>query len=66
MNKNITFPDSVGIEMGDTYLSIKSVNGHLYVVDQNGKLINGIISITGKSTVDDKTTMIIECISYQG
>jgi hypothetical protein len=37
-------PNKVAPKAGKTYLSVKSVRGNIYVVDQNGDTVNGLIS----------------------
>lgn len=44
------------IGVGDTYLSVKTINGTPFLVDQDGKLVNNIRSVSisgefGKPTV---------------
>lgn len=53
-----------GLKVGKTFLSIKSVNGNLFVVDQNGDMVNGLISCSAKSEVDSFTEITMKVVSY--
>ena len=45
--------DELGV--GDTWLKVKTINGNPFLVDQDGKLVNGIRSVSVSSDVKDIT-----------
>lgn len=49
---------------GNTSLSIKAAGGHVWLVDQNGLQVKGVISVSASTSVDSLTTMRIECYSH--
>lgn len=49
---------------GDTSLSIKSAGGHVWLVDQNGLQVKGVISVSASTSIDNLTTISIECYSH--
>lgn len=50
--------------VGDTSLSIRSEGGHVWLVDQNGLQVKGVISVSASTSVDSLTTISIECYSH--
>ena len=61
----LTIPQQNAPETGDTYLSAVCVDGHVYVVDQHGKMVNGLISCTVKTNIDCLTTIEMTCESFK-
>ena len=49
---------------GETSLSIKSAGGHVWLVDQKGLQVKGVISVSASTSVDSLTTISIECYSH--
>lgn len=62
---NLSVPNQVK-ELPDvgTQLSIKTFNGSVFVVDQNGKLVDGQISVKAETSVDDITRVTLTFYSY--
>lgn len=67
-NNNIATPNAVRLKdmpkQGKTSLSVKSVNGNLYIVDQDGLMIQGLMSCSAKSGVDCITEITLTCASF--
>ncbi len=51
--------------IGDTVLSVKSINGSVFLVDQKGKMVQGIKSVSVSSEHDGLTLINIVSMSGQ-
>ena len=49
---------------GNTRLSIKASGGHIWVVDQDGFMVDGVISVKAHTAIDELTTLEIKCYSH--
>jgi len=65
MESKIASPIDVDLEVGETYLSIKEVDGNIFVVDQNDKLINGLINCSATTDKDEFTTINLTCYAHK-
>ena len=61
----MAYPENCSKKLGVTYLSTYSENGNVYVVDQNGDLVNGVISNTIETSVDSGTVITLTAYSYE-
>lgn len=57
-------PQKNAPKVGITFLSVKSVGGNIYIVDQNGDMINGLISCSVNTEVDCLTKISLTCVSH--
>lgn len=51
-------------KVGGTFLSVKEVNGSIYIVDQNGEMINGLVSCSAHTSIGDYPTLELIAYSY--
>lgn len=62
--KEIAMPD-VTPRTGKTFLSVKQIDGNIFIVDQDGDLINGLISCKASTSFDEGTTLELKAYSHK-
>jgi hypothetical protein len=54
------------LKFGSTVLSVKSANGSIFLVDEKGEMIQGLISVTAETSVADGTIITAKFYSHNG
>jgi hypothetical protein len=53
-------------EVGETALSAVIVDGNVFIVDQRGKMLKGLVSCSVKTEVDAITMIELSCYAHKG